>query len=269
MKKEILISFLLSIILNFSVVFFFGYFFERENLVDNSATAIPIILSNTFKRVGIKGGKKEFTLPVKNSLTSPSFLKKEINLANINAGNNFNILTVEKKRSLVKLSEVSRDKIALKNSVRMQKLHRELLKEFSDEDKNFLTNNTKLKFIFELPEGVSENELNSADKEFYGFYKRAGERYFSSIIRTFREMSVNTPYLSTKLKFGKKEFKGRVVFDKDGNIVMIKITKGSINEYAQNLFENILKNIGPLYNPPNSLISKNSDMTFYFVLNLL
>jgi hypothetical protein len=111
----------------------------------------------------------------------------------------------------------------------------------------------------EMPEGVNPDELNKFELMFYGFQKRMMEKYFSSIVLNVRDYEKRYS-MKVLIPEGKHSMTGRVTFDSEGNIKQIKMVKWTQAEKLQNMFEDILKSMHTLPNPPKML--RNSDGEF-------
>jgi hypothetical protein len=122
----------------------------------------------------------------------------------------------------------------------------------------------------EVPEGVPQDELNEFELMFYSFQKRMMEKYIGSIILQVREFEKHYPRKSL-FPEGKHVMTGRVTFDSEGNIMQIKMVRWSQVPELQNLFEESLKSMNRLPNPPKVLWSKSGEMVvFYtFIVNNL
>lgn len=120
----------------------------------------------------------------------------------------------------------------------------------------------------EMPEGVKEDELNEFELMFYTFQKRMMVKYVESIILQVREFEKTHPHRRI-FPEGKHVMTGRVVFDKEGNIKQIKMVRWTNVDDLQHIFEDALKSMYSLPNPPKFLWEKNGEFTvFYnFVVN--
>ena len=120
---------------------------------------------------------------------------------------------------------------------------------------------------FSPPEGVDEDELNDMEKKFYSFQKRTYQTYIGSFLRTYFDLSKKYPSLQQTLLNINFDLVGRITFDKNGEIISIKIIKWAQSDMIQDLFEKTLKNIRKLPNPPEALIEKQKEFNIYFQLN--
>lgn len=121
---------------------------------------------------------------------------------------------------------------------------------------------------FVPPEGVSEDELNSAEKMFYSFQKRTFETYVNSFLTTYNSMVRSLPRLRDPLMTERHFLTARVIFDIDGNIMSIRILRSSPNDDIHQLFEKTLRNIRKLPNPPKDLVAKDDTFTIYYQLKV-
>ncbi len=130
--------------------------------------------------------------------------------------------------------------------------------------------NSDFNFAFEMPEGVSEDELNSTEKIFYSFQRRTFRSYVNSFVSAYHRMIQNRPYLLNQGSYfnSKEKMTGRVTFDREGNIISIKFLQWAENREIQELFENTLKGIKSLPNPPKALIQDNQEFAIYYQLYL-
>ena len=133
-------------------------------------------------------------------------------------------------------------------------------------DRSFLRQ-TDLNIQFDPPEGVSEDELNDAEKTFWSFKKRVYQTYASSVLSTYNRLLLSRPQLKKRLKNARKQvMAGKMVFDREGNTVKIKILRAAPEEEFQTLFEESLRNIPKIPNPPQGLLSSEGELTLYYEL---
>lgn len=119
----------------------------------------------------------------------------------------------------------------------------------------------------EVPEGVAADELNEFELQFYGFQKRLVSKYLNSIELQVREYEkrYSMQTLSTP---GKHTMTGRVTFDSDGNIKQIKMVRWTQADKLQSLFEDILKSMIALPNPPKMLRNTNGEFVVFYTLTV-
>ncbi len=119
----------------------------------------------------------------------------------------------------------------------------------------------------EVPEGVAVDELNEFELQFYGFQKRLVSKYLNSIELQVREYEkrFSTQTLGVA---GKHTMTGRVTFDSEGNIKQIKMVRWTQADKLQSLFEDILKSMIALPNPPKMLRNTNGEFVVFYTLTV-
>lgn len=119
---------------------------------------------------------------------------------------------------------------------------------------------------FDPPEGIPEDELNSAEKIFYSFQKRTFETYVNSFVKTYYDILRSSPILKNDVNTQKHRLNGRVTFDAQGNITAVKIMRSSQSDSVHKLFESTLDQMRAIPNPPKDLIKKDGTFTIYYSL---
>ncbi len=119
----------------------------------------------------------------------------------------------------------------------------------------------------EVPEGVAEGELNEYELMFYGFQKRMMEKYLSAIMLQVREFERKYPHKSL-VPEGRHVMTGRVTFDSDGNIQQIKMVRWTQADGLQDLFNEVLKAMDSVPNPPRPLWDKQGQFTVFYNLTV-
>ncbi len=115
----------------------------------------------------------------------------------------------------------------------------------------------------ETPEGVSMDELNKFELMFYGFQKRMMEKYFSSIILNVRNYEKRYS-MKSLIPEGQHTMTGRVTFDSEGNIKQIQMVRWTQADKLQAMFEDILKSMHTLPNPPKMLRNKDGEFVVFY-----
>lgn len=187
-----------------------------------------------YRSVGIKNGAKEFSLPV--------------SLKSLRTSNHENISYSYKSKS-----DTPKENLVKQLSV--DNYHHAILHQ-TDLNINFVPN-----------EGVSEDQLNSSEKMFWSFRKRTYESYVSSFIKTYQQFMLERPRIKYALKQEKHLMSGMIVFDSEGNIMRIKIIQPSISDDFHDLFEQTLKTVNRLPNPPVDIVRKGK-FTIYYQLRI-
>lgn len=122
---------------------------------------------------------------------------------------------------------------------------------------------SKISFFIKPPESFKANDFNDIEKVFYSFQKRVVESYIASFLRVYSEQESTHPKIIKSLNEGREVLIGNITFDGFGNIMRIKMLKWAQNDDIQFVFEETLKGIGKLPNPPKDLLSDNKLQIFY------
>jgi hypothetical protein len=158
---------------------------------------------------------------------------------------------------------------AVENFKRQEAIRRNLMSEMGTQSSRAeVLKRTGFNLHFEPPEGVSEDELNSVEKIFYSFQKRTFTTYVQSFLSTYQQKIINKPQLRNALSTEKHLLTGKIDFDKEGNIIRIKILRSSQSDEVHELFEETLKGINSLPNPPKDLVEKRDQFTIYYQLHI-
>ncbi|MBT3585697.1 MAG: hypothetical protein HN509_12400 [Halobacteriovoraceae bacterium] len=246
-----------------------------------------------YRTVGVKNGKKGYTeklqkgkiLPKKftrkivkprkpraQRSTTVSPPVKTLSLAALKADTSVSktIKQIE-ARSKIKQKKEKEEKVKLSllsNNAVMQQRQNILKDLAANPDSAQAIQNTGFDIKFEPPEGVSEDELNSMEKIYYSFQRRTFETYVTSFLKTYRTMLLRRPQIKRPLKEKIHVLTGRVIFDKDGNIISIKIIRSSADDDVHDLFEDTLKEMRALPNPPKDLVRKDGQFSIYYQLKI-
>lgn len=121
---------------------------------------------------------------------------------------------------------------------------------------------------FEPPEGIDPDELNTIEKMFYGFQIRVFENYIRALMTSYNELQARNPRLKNQLQSGRYNLAGRVTFDREGNIVSLRITRWTNQTDVQELFERSLQNINKLPNIPSELMGDSDRFNIYYILQI-
>ncbi len=120
----------------------------------------------------------------------------------------------------------------------------------------------------EVPEGVDPDELNEYELMFYGFQKRTSVNYINSILKNLDKFQKTHPNYKVQTQ-GRLTMTARVSYDKEGNVKQIKMIRWTHEQPVQDLFEDIVKNIDQLHNPPKTLWEKNDEFAMFFTLEIV
>jgi len=242
-------------------------------------------LLKKLKTVGKKDGKKGiFTSPIKvkkanqsNQTALPLDLRslshKTIKKVpkNISKGMNSSKKVAQKSlKPKIKFKQLNnKSSQAFRLQKQQQVLQQQVLKEVSSSTAaSELLQNKGFNVQFETPEGIEEDELNTVEKMLYGFQKRMFQTYVNSFLMNFNNQIADRPYIKEAINKDRHLLKGRVVFDKDGNIMSIKIFKSSQNDDVHKLFEDTLRGMKALPNPPQVMVKGKEKFTIYYTLQL-
>lgn len=221
------------------------------------STLSPRELKN-FRTIGIKGGRKEFSIPVENKIGH----KKP----KLDGSPNSN-------KSRDKINNNPQDPSALSISDKIPKPRLQYPSQVIAKDlfpslaQQGMPQST-LNIGFEPPEGVSETELNSTEKIFYGFSKRTYEIYITSLISSFNKLMKEKPYINLMKVPGTHNLTGRIVFNQDGRAIGTQFFLLSSNENIQQLFENALMDIRTIPNPPKGLLNRDGTFAVHYRLQV-
>lgn len=177
-----------------------------------------------------------------------------------NTPSNFKVTTTEANGQTVQRQEMQREK---------QREQSQILREFSKSQASaeaIAGKGFALDFI--PPEGVSEDELNTMEKIFFSFQRRTFMTYVGSFIKSFETIGRQKPNLKNALQTESHHLAARVTFDEAGNIQLIKIIKSVPNDDVHLLFEETLKGMISLPNPPKDMIDSDGTFTIYFQLKI-
>ncbi len=120
----------------------------------------------------------------------------------------------------------------------------------------------------EVPEGIEPDELNEYELKFYGFQKRTAVNYVNAILRNLDKFQKKYPNYRIPTT-GRITMTARITYDPEGNVQQIKMIRWTHVSELQNLFEDIVKNIDQLHNPPKSLWEKNGEFSMFYTLEIL
>ena len=216
--------------------------------------SIPVkILTESSKRklekrrtVGIKDGEKTFQMDL-NTL-APQILQKY------------------KAR---KLKVVPLEKGSISTQKTDKELQKEILKNLAPQESIIhVLKNSNFDINFDPPEGVKEDELNSAEKIYYSFQKRAFINFVTSFLNSYNTLATEKPTIRQSLRRNKHLLSGRIIFDAKGNKVSIKIFRSSSDDTVHLLFERTLIGIKKLPNPPQDLITDDNQFSIYYQIKI-
>ncbi len=120
----------------------------------------------------------------------------------------------------------------------------------------------------EVPEGVDPDELNEYELMFYGFQKRVAQNYTNSILKQVDQFQKKHPRYRIP-NLNRITMTARITYDKEGNVMQIKMIRWTHVNELQRLFEEIVKGIDQLHNPPKTLWEKNGEFSMFYTLEIL
>lgn len=282
----------------------------RPPIIDRAiqVTQVSPEMMKRYRTVGIKNGKKQFTMKTPEGLPVSKSKKKnqpEQKKAGEKATQNLSFKNLQAKvkesdlppepqvqnknmkepvpkevqrtilKKEIKAAEEGvpltslRSSQAIENFKKQEIIRRDLSKSLGTQSRDAeILSRTGFNLHFEPPEGVSEDELNSVEKIFYSFQKRTFISYMNSFLSTYQQTLLTKPQIQSTLRNDRHLLTGKIDFDKEGNILRIKILRSSHDDDVHALFEKTLREIRTLPNPPKALIEKREQFTIYYQLSV-
>lgn len=127
-------------------------------------------------------------------------------------------------------------------------------------------NNSDILVNLEVPEGVDPDELNKYELMFYGFQRRTAINYVNAFYKNLDKFQRENPHVQFPMTETKQIMTGRLTYDEKGNIKQIKMIRWTNVDRLQNFFEDVLKDMDTLHNPPKPLWSKTGEFSIFFSL---
>lgn len=121
---------------------------------------------------------------------------------------------------------------------------------------------------FDPPEGIHPDELNSIEKMFYGFQVRVFENYLRALMLSYNHLESKHPNLLQNLRSRSYRLSARVTFDREGNVMAVRVTRWTDQNDVQALFEESLKRINKIPNIPKDLIGDREEFNIYYILHI-
>lgn len=218
-----------------------------------------------FKQVGSKDSKtKDFSsfrkyAPVRNDKQSA----KKIKLSDLAAGTS-KIPRPGSRPQLAQEKNKPIDAISLKGKQILEFTKGANAVAMSGDPRASQLTDTDILVNLEVPEGVEPDELNKYEMMFYGFQRRTAINYINSFYKNLDTFQRENPHLNFPLTENKQVMTGRLTYDEKGNIKQIKMIRWSHEERLQGFFENVLKEMDVLHNPPQALWKKNGEFSIFF-----
>ena len=126
---------------------------------------------------------------------------------------------------------------------------------------------TDVNIKLEVPKGIKEDELNKHELVFYSFQKRTALAYVSSFQRELNSFERKNPRLRFPLTQEKQKLAGRIIYDKNGDILKIQTLRWTDVEKLQSFFMDVLQNMSSLPNPPKEIL-EDDKFAINFILTL-
>jgi hypothetical protein len=120
----------------------------------------------------------------------------------------------------------------------------------------------------EVPEGIEPDELNEYELMFYGFQKRTATNYMNSIMKNLDKFQKTHPNYRLD-SAGRITMTARITYDSEGNVRQIKMVRWTHVNEMQNLFEDIVKDIDQLHNPPKTLWERDGEFAMFYTLEII
>ena len=270
----------------FHVLFLvFGYKTAASNRknIENLLVRDHAIKLKEFRRVGKKDGVSEqwsaLLPPPKPLLSQPQ--KKSLSLSDLSAPDKTQKNSKNQKATKPQtvaarpgtrpdgLTKPALEAISLSGGNQLRKFAQGSGSDalsMSESDKELASSNVQIKL--EVPEGVDVDELNEYELKFYSFQKRTAQNYINSLFKNVDDFQKKNPHLHFPMTKAKQVMTGRLTYDEKGNIKQIKMIRWSSDDRVQNLFEEILKDMDILHNPPHSLWEKTGEFSVFFSLQI-
>lgn len=138
--------------------------------------------------------------------------------------------------------------------------------ELSGDPRTRSLNNSDILVNLEVPEGVNPDELNEYEMMFYGFQRRTAIGYVNSFYKHLDKFQRENPHIQFPMTDTKQVMTGRLTYDEKGNIKQIKMVRWTNVDRLQGFFEEVLKDMDTLHNPPKPLWSKSGEFSIFFSL---
>lgn len=181
-----------------------------------------------------------------------------------------------KKQKTQKEKQTPLNKLALRpKAIEALKLNKKSIANFLQATPNATSSQQYLEALgdtdsivrLEVPKGVKESELNKHELVFYSFQKRTAITYINSFYKKLNEFKMKNPHLHFPMTEKKENMVGRVIYDKDGNIVKINMMKWTKVNKLQDFFMDVLQEMTALPNPPKAIL-KDGQFTVFFALTV-
>lgn len=126
----------------------------------------------------------------------------------------------------------------------------------------------RISLNFELPKGKNLDELNESELKLYSFLRRGAIKYVNSLSAEIKDFEMKNQHLNFPLTDAKQVLTGRMVFDQEGNLKQIKMVRWTNIDRLQGFFENVLKRLDTLQNPPKELWAQEGEFAIFVTLQV-
>lgn len=131
---------------------------------------------------------------------------------------------------------------------------------------NQIINNTNFNIGITPIDENKLDKLNSVDKKFFSFQKRVFKKYIQNFIKSYENKKVLYPRIRDEILRDRFKLFGKLTYDHNGHVVSLKILNKLDKENIQSLFEETLKEINFIPNPPKELLNKKQQFSIYYQL---
>ena len=115
----------------------------------------------------------------------------------------------------------------------------------------------------ENPDGVEPDELNKNELVYYSFQKRMLVGYINSIVKEIEKFQLKHRHFQLDPN-SKILMTARLTYDSEGNVKQIKMIRWTNLDPIQGVFEESMKNLNKLSNPPKDLWAKSGEFNVFY-----
>lgn len=126
----------------------------------------------------------------------------------------------------------------------------------------------KISLSYDVPNGKDLGELNKSELRLYGFFKRGAQKYSNSVVTELNNFNNRHPHLNFPLTEEKQTLTGRLTYDGQGNLKQIKMVRWTNIDKLQTFFEDVLKRMDHMQNPPKELWEENGEFVVFVTLQI-
>lgn len=126
----------------------------------------------------------------------------------------------------------------------------------------------KVSLSYEIPNGKDLGELNDSQLRLYSFFKRGAQKYTTTVMSELNRFQLKNPHLQFPMTETKQTMTGRLTYDKEGNLVQIKMVRWTNIDKLQGFFEDVVKQMDVLQNPPKELWEQDGQFVVFVTLQI-